>query len=827
MKIKIISTPNSGTGSQAIAKKGKSIKAQQGKTFTPQYNFPTGFNNTKPDYADSISYKINFNETPKLLKRKSRVSATGANYINPEEHINDTDLDWVMNSGNPYVFNKNPNLRKSIVNEEAAYSDYLKQYSNYYNSETGKLKPSMKAHAKSIGIPMEITPKYKQGGNIKPSHQGQGLMTYEGGSAPKVSENMFDGGTHLFTGDSHEKGGITSSFNGQPFEAEGGEPFAKIEGKGVVFGDLINPVTGRTYKKDAKEIMKKELKITKYLDKGTKLVNEKDPTDKFERLAFNSGRAMMEGAATKLKQIADSKAHLAELQEAQLEVEGEEAFAKHGKTIKAQSGTTMFNDPIGPYENPLELIVRDVAAAKGLDPDLFHRVVRQESQYNPNKTSPKNPRTGEFASGLPMLSEANRKKAGFSRKDMKSTNPETLTKVLGYAADMLKSSIDKYGGDTEAGLIEYNGGPKAVELARKALKDPNASGTAVASYWENQGITKPSKDKSLYRNQTPAYVKGIFGGAEASKNFHESFYTTPDFSLPTPQLKGLTPEEIAAMDGKKPNVPNQPAKGSDPFQWQKVEPWKINPTKDKLELSQVMGETAALFDRPDFVEGQSYNPELYTPYQVSFQDRINQNSKTFNALQSTLSGNPEALATMAGQQYSANNDVLAEEFRTNQAIANDITNKNVSLLNDAKLKNISLIDQQYVRQNQAKSVTDQNKINALNSISSKILQKKASNNLLNTYKNMFPHYDFDNNYQVVKQGPGGEQYIIIPTQIGTNPFAATDKKTQTTYENGVEKSKKETIEPTYVRDKKYLELQKQLDDLKFNGSIIKKYKGSN
>lgn len=821
-----------GTGSQAIAKKGKSIKAQQGKTFTPQYNFPTEFNNTKPDYADSISYKIKFNETPKLLKSKSRVSATGANYINPEEHINDTDLDWVMNSGNPYVFNKNPNLRKSIVNEEAAYSDYLKQFSNYYNSETGKLKPGMKAHAKSIGIPMEITPKYKQGGSIKPSHQGQGLMTYEGGNAPKVSENMFDGGTHLFTGDSHEKGGIMSSFNGQPFEAEGGEPFAKIEGKGVVFGDLVNPLTGRTYKKDAKEIMKKELKISKYLDKGTELVNEKDPTDKFERLAFNSGRAMMEGAATKLKQIADSKAHLAELQEAQLELEGEEAFAKHGKVIKAQSGATMFNDPIGPYENPLELIVRDVAAAKGLDPDLFHRVVRQESQYNPKKTSPKNPRTGEFASGLPMLSEANRKKAGFSRKDMESTNPETLTKVLGYAADMLKSSIEKYNGDVEAGLIEYNGGPDAVALARKALKDPNASGTAVASYWENQGIKKPSKDKFLYRNQTPAYIKGIYGGAEASKNFHESFYTTPDFSLPTPQLQGLTPEEIAAMDSKKPNVPNQPAKGSDPYEWQKVEPWKINPTKDKLELSQIMGETAALFDRPDFVEGQRYNPDLYTPYQVSFQDRINQNSKTFNALQSTMAGNPEALATMAGQQYSANDAVLAEEFRTNQAaISNDITNKNVALLNDAKLKNISLIDQQYVRQNQAKSITKQNRTNALNSISSKILQKKASNNLLNTYKNLFPHYDFDNNYQVVKQGPGGEQYVTFPTQIGTNPFAVTDKKTQTTYgPDGEKKSEKVTTDPSYIRDKGYLDLEKlrkQISGMTFNGNIIKQYKGSN
>lgn len=691
----------------------------------------------------------------------------------------------------------------------------------------------------------------KKGKSIKPSHQGQGLMTYEGGNAPKVSENMFDGGTHLFTGDSHEKGGIMSSFNGQPFEAEGGEPFAKIEGKGVVFGDLVNPLTGRTYKKDAKEIMKKELKISKYLDKGTELVNEKDPTDKFERLAFNSGRAMMEGAATKLKQIADSKAHLAELQEAQLEIEGEEAFAKHGKVIKAQSGVTAPARPViegseyALYPNALEGLARKVADEVGLDPNLFHKVVTQESQYNPKAESRPNRRTGENALGLAMLTPKVAKEYGLSKKDLVDDSFEGYSKNLFAGATELKKRIDKYNGDIKLGLLDYNGGEGAVASARRNAKkqgliktDSEFTGDIGVTALSNKRKKRGSTNPDLWEVQSVEYVNNIMDADEAAfpqkaASFNRNFYQqpTPDFTLPTPQLKGLTPEEIAAMDSKKPNVPNQPAKGSDPYEWQKVEPWKINPTKDKLELSQIMGETAALFDRPDFVEGQRYNPDLYTPYQVSFQDRINQNSKTFNALQSTMAGNPEALATMAGQQYSANDAVLAEEFRTNQAISNDITNKNVALLNDAKLKNISLIDQQYVRQNQAKSITKQNRTNALNSISSKILQKKASNNLLNTYKNLFPHYDFDNNYQVVKQGPGGEQYVIIPTQIGTNPFAVTDKKTQTTYgPDGEKKSEKVTTDPSYIRDKGYLDLEKlrkQIANMTFNGSIIKQYKGTN
>jgi len=687
----------------------------------------------------------------------------------------------------------------------------------------------------------------KKGKSVKPSHQGQGLMTYEGGNAPKVSENIFDGGTHLFTGDSHKDGGIISSFNGTPFEAEGGEPFAKIEGKGVVFGDLVNPVTGRTYKKDAKEIMKKELKISKYLDKGTELVNEKDPTDKFERLAFNSGRVMIEGAATKLKQIADSKAHLAELQEAQLEIEGEEAFAKHGKIIKAQSGVTA---PVRPtiegskyslYPNALEGLARKVADEVGLDPNLFHKVVTQESQYNPKAESRPNRRTGENALGLAMLTPKVAKEYGLSKKDLVDDSFEGYSKNLFAGATELKKRIDKYNGDTKLGLLDYNGGEGAVASARRNAKkqgliktDSEFTGDIGVTALSNKRKKRGSTNPDLWEVQSVDYVNNIMDADEAAfpqkaANFNKNFYQqpTPDFSLPTPQLQGLTPEEIATMDGKKPNVPNQPATGSAPFEWKKVEPFGIKPTNDKLQLSQIMGETAALFDRPDFVQGQRYNPDLYTPYQVSFQDRINQNSKTFNALQSTMAGNPEALATMAGQQYSANDAVLAEEFRTNQAISNDITNKNVALLNDAKLKNISLIDQQYVRQNQAKSITKQNRTNALNSISSKILQKKASNNLLNTYKNMFPHYDFDGNYQVVKQGPGGEEYVNFPGQVGTNPFATTDNKVQTTYENGVEKSKKVTTEPSYVRDKKYLELQKQLNDLKFNGSIVKKYRGSN
>lgn len=638
-----------------------------------------------------------------------------------------------------------------------------------------------------------------KGKNIPVRMESSELVTFKGGKAPKISENMFDGGTHMFTGNSHADGGIKSSFAGTGFEAEGGEPFAKIDNKGVVFGKLENPITGRTYKKDAKEIMKKELEVQDYLDKGVKLVNEKDPNDKFELLAFNSGTAMMKGAAAKQKQLAESKRHLADLQEAHLSLTGENGEKAQKGWSYQGTNTSNLDDKIKGFA--------DLIKSKGY------------SGY----------------SGA---------KGGVDNRLTKSGHPSRHIK--GQALDMVLDTPNAYQtllNDPEIASYALQNGLTLIDEY-----NPNISSkTGATAGHIHVGYDKGTSIADQFRTDASKLYPGVKPGrgiapssltkGQTSYPVGDSYTETPQFKMPSYLVKDPIP-------GSPLPPPNSAA--SQPFEFQPVVPDKIKPTKDRLKLSQIMGEIPAIFDTPDFVQGQHYTPDLYTPYQVSFQDRINQNSKTFNALQGTLGQNPEALSVLAGQLYGANNSIQADEFRTNQGISNDITNKNVSLLNDAKLKNISLVDQQYVRQSQAKSITKQNRQNALNSISSKLLQKEASNNMLNVYKNLYPHYDFDKNYQVQKQGASGQEYI---NWSGVPDNSNTDSKTTTTYDaSGAKKSTRVTTDPSYKREKGYLDLQqlkdKMLED-KFktikidgksifskknkygygdNGLIVKKYK---
>jgi hypothetical protein len=150
---------------------------------------------------------------------------------------------------------------------------------------------------------------------------------------------------------------------------------------------------------------------------------------------------------------------------------------------------------------------------------------------------------------------------------------------------------------------------------------------------------------------------------------------------------------------------------------------------NNLGITDFLGEFNYLSKQPQQVVGQQYKPYLQDPYQVSFQDRRNQNQSTFNEVARQLQGSASAasLAALAGQKYEQDNSVNAEEFRTNQGIYSQITNQNYNTLNDANKMNIGLKDQQYVRQSQAKSNTDAQKAQALASISDKLAKNRYEN----------------------------------------------------------------------------------------------------
>jgi hypothetical protein len=120
-------------------------------------------------------------------------------------------------------------------------------------------------------------------------------------------------------------------------------------------------------------------------------------------------------------------------------------------------------------------------------------------------------------------------------------------------------------------------------------------------------------------------------------------------------------------------------------------------------------------------------------------------------------GNPEALAMIASQAYDAKNKIKGEEFRLNQGEKQRVAETNRQVLNEANKMNLGIMDEQYVRQQTAKSKTKEQARGALSSISDKILKNKFENKELGIYENL---YGF-------RFGPNGQAYNTNITTFNT------------------------------------------------------------
>lgn len=230
----------------------------------------------------------------------------------------------------------------------------------------------------------------------------------------------------------------------------------------------------------------------------------------------------------------------------------------------------------------------------------------------------------------------------------------------------------------------------------------------------------------------------------------------------------------------------------------------ISRAKNSFPLSQVLPEIFTLAtERPEFVPGQTYEPNLYNPYQVTFQDKLNENNASFRASQIAAGNNPAALAQLNAQKYQADSQVLGEEFRTNQAIENQITNQNVSLLNDAQLRNIGYADQQMVRQSQARSNTRENQRNAMNSISAKAAQARLEQQTLGIYENMFPHFTFADDGKLAFQDTKRPVFQGVTSGVGVGSTSDFQR-------SRVQYDKNGKVEKTVINTPSRADMSKQM-----------------
>jgi hypothetical protein len=165
------------------------------------------------------------------------------------------------------------------------------------------------------------------------------------------------------------------------------------------------------------------------------------------------------------------------------------------------------------------------------------------------------------------------------------------------------------------------------------------------------------------------------------------------------------------------------------------------------------------------VQAQKFVPYLTQGIQVSLQDQMNEVTAQSRAAERLARGNPEALAMIAAQAYDAKNKIKGEEFRLNQVEKQRVAETNRQVLNEANKMNLGIMDQQYVRQQTAKSKTKEQAITALNSISDKILKNKLENRELAIYENL---YGF-------RFGPNGQAYNTNLTTFNT-PTVGTGAK---------------------------------------------------
>jgi hypothetical protein len=169
---------------------------------------------------------------------------------------------------------------------------------------------------------------------------GGELQTHWGGYMEPMSQNPYlpDGGvTVMPRGQSHEESdgkgntGIGITFGDNPVEVERGEPMVKLKDGGtgednlVVFGNMKIPnyaleefdkkAKGRKFKSYATDLTKTEAKQTKLIDKSVDKLDDLEMLTPFDKLELDSLQANIIGANMKLKDIADKKQKLGDLQQ--------------------------------------------------------------------------------------------------------------------------------------------------------------------------------------------------------------------------------------------------------------------------------------------------------------------------------------------------------------------------------------------------------------------------------------------------------------------------------------------------------------------------------
>lgn len=558
-------------------------------------------------------------------------------------------------------------------------------------------------------------------------------------------------------GKPHSQGGTTVMVpaTGEVVEAQKGEPLStQTDGSIVAWGKMMNPHTGNTFEKDANILAELENRTTKLANKADNLI-----TKDSNNLSFTTGQVLMDAAAARDIDTTLAKEVYAKTQQDILDM-SETLKADPKKTAKnmAKNGVTL-NDP-------LKVRVRIKNLPKAADGRTFTSYKQYEEELQKTLANNQNILIPDFVQPRNQL--AGQRTQGNTYGDAYNTSFDVFNQI-----------------QNTWGLPVYdNTTPEGVKRYQTEYNQAFRNRTGSDYY---MGVNDPSGIDSKYGNKTSsqqpfrATYRGVQDqtlNAQQIANMSDDEFkavsgqTKAEFAKNNPDLTGVWEYNFSPNNGRQPieslatdsflnptrgvqpvQAPNPTIEARQPYTEQYV-PETLQRSsladRNRLPLTSIIPEIAAILDQPNYVPRQEYRPQYQQAYQISYQDRINQNQADFNRLQTAMSDNPLALATLAAEKRRADAQVLSEEFRANQGISSAVANSNIETYNQAQGTNLQLADQQYMRQEQARSNTEAGRQRALNSISSKFQTRQAENNAIRLLEN-FSNFRVDNNFNAVNQ----------------------------------------------------------------------------
>lgn len=667
-------------------------------------------------------------------------------------------------------------LGNALDNTQSQINDYNKQTEGYMNSITG--------HQFANQGLKQFNSFLQNGSQVTNLEQQGELETHWGGEAKPISSNRHlpnGGQTIMFKGNSHGKQdnqgntGIGVTYGNNSVEVEDNEPATILEDQETgeenltVFGNLYIPefalkqindpkAKGKKFKNYVEMLSLEENKINNTVQKNFELMQDTDDT-----FAKNSLKLKLEGANLRLKEIAETKEDLAEVQN----------------------------------------ILNDTATNNGI-------------------------KASSLAKG---------------KIEIDKLGPETYDASEAKNGARLKQLQDGYGlnihsGNTQGDYITSSAADYTLEELNNWAKESGFKGKGNKALQEH--LYKIPEIKAyvderhkLYKNSKNPNKNNVFDGMFGQDWIGARNYFKPK-SVVTPEIKN-------SITGNNENL-NQDKKNPDP----KVTPYKrskildaagmvlpyLRPSNaERFDENQLVGEMYGLTNNQlEPVQAQKYNPQLRDVYDISYQDQLNENNADFRGIQRMAGNNPSALASLAAQKYGANSKVLAEQFRANQQFKEGIYNQNITTLNDAQFKNLNIMDQQYTRQEQAKSNTKEINQALLSSMSAKYQQHKLENQKLKVNENLY-NFRYDSQGRAINMnGPSQANVPNVYTDSyinddAGNPIAIVtkDKDGNAIRTQKIPLTNKPSLAGTNINDDENITTENESKSTYRTGGKIKKY----